>query len=315
MTAKNRAGKTKLKTQIIRVEEAGIRLDVFLAEKLPETSRSAAQKLIDKSLVTLNGRPAKSNHRTALGESIEVMLPEPEPIQIQPEEIPLDIVYEDSDFIVINKPRGMVVHPAGGHHHGTLVHALLNHCTDLSGIGGELRPGIVHRIDKDTTGLIIAAKNDFAHRSLAAQIKAHTAGRVYWALVEGKIEKNGTVSAPIGRHPTERKRMAVVSGGREAITHYRVMEQLGNYTLVECRLETGRTHQIRVHMAYLAHPVVGDPVYGHKKQHFSLEGQLLHGRELHLVHPRTQKEMSFSAPLPEDFLAVLKKLGSEIIHD
>jgi 23S rRNA pseudouridine1911/1915/1917 synthase len=284
------------------------RLDVYLAAQLSELSRSRLQKLAEEGRIQVNGRAAKGKQKVQAGDVIEVFLPDPEPLELVPENIPLDIVYEDGDFLVINKPRGMVVHPAAGNATGTLVQALLYHCDDLSGIGGTARPGIVHRIDKDTTGLLVVAKNDFAHQSLSAQIRDKTAGRCYKALVEGIVGEAGRVDAPIARDPKDRKRMAVVQGGREAVTFYRPQELLDRATLLDLKLSTGRTHKIRVHMASIGHPVIGDPVYGYKKQRFALQGQLLHAWQLHLVHPRSGRKMVFEAPLPEDFQRVLEIL-------
>jgi 23S rRNA pseudouridine1911/1915/1917 synthase len=292
-------------------DEAGLRLDVFLARRIPSISRSHIQNIIKDDLVRVEGRPVKSNHRLKAGENISVIIPPPREIAIEPEDIDIEIVYEDKDIAVISKPQGMVVHPAAGNYSGTLVNALLFKCSELSGINGEIRPGIVHRIDKDTSGLLVVAKNDMAHRGLAAQIKEKTASRVYRAIVHGNIKtEEGTINAPIGRHPTERKRMAVVTGGRDAVTHFRVLERFGGYTYIEARLETGRTHQIRVHMTYIGHPLAGDPVYGVKKEKFQLAGQALHAIQLALKHPRTGEPMEFNAPLPkyfEDLLAQLRK--------
>ncbi|MDD3242692.1 MAG: RluA family pseudouridine synthase [Eubacteriales bacterium] len=288
---------------------AGARLDSWLAAQCGQVTRSRVKTLCAQGNLTVNGREAKVSYLLREGDEVALTLPEPKLVRAQPEEIPLNVVYEDADIIVINKPRGLVVHPAAGNETGTLVNALLARCTDLSGINGEIKPGIVHRIDKDTTGLLVVAKNDAAHLSLAGQIKEKTAGRVYLALVQGNLTQDeGRVDQPIGRDPKERKRMAIVEGGRNAATRYRVLERFGEYTLVECRLETGRTHQIRVHMKYLGHPVVGDPVYGYKKQKFNLEGQLLHAAALELVHPVTGEHMCFHAPLSADFQAVLTAL-------
>lgn len=296
----------------IEAEEAGEqRLDAFLAEKLPQTSRSTAQKLIEEGYVLKNGIALRKNHKVQQGEVFEISLPEVKETELEAEDIPLDIVYEDSDVIVINKPKGMVVHPAAGHEAGTLVNALLHHCGDsLSGIGGEKRPGIVHRIDKDTSGLIIAAKNDKAHHSLAAQLKDHSLSRVYDAIVVGNIKTDGgTVDAPIGRHPTDRKRMAVTAkNSRNAVTHYEVVTRYEGLTHVRCRLETGRTHQIRVHMASIGHPVYGDTVYGRKKPEKDVEGQCLHARELKFVHPSAGELVELSSPMPEYFTRILRKL-------
>ncbi len=287
------------------------RIDAVLAAK-SGMSRSAVQKLIDEGLVTLSGKPLKKNYRVTGTEIFEVTIPEPEETDTAAEDIPLDVVFEDEDVIVVNKPKGMVVHPAAGHSGGTLVNALLYHCGDsLSGIGGEKRPGIVHRIDKDTSGLIIAAKNDEAHRALAAQLKDHSLSRVYEALVIGNIKTDGgTIDAPIGRHPTERKKMAVTTkNSRCAVTHYEVLARYNGITHVRCRLETGRTHQIRVHMASIGHPILGDTVYGKKKPEPGLEGQCLHAKELKFIHPRTGLPVSLSCGLPDYFVKLLHKMN------
>ena len=292
----------------------GERLDLVLGQQLPGLSRSAAQKLMDNGLVTCGGRAVKKNTRVSAGDLISVSLTEPEPAEARPENIPLDVVWEDGDIIVVNKPRGMVVHPAPGHTDGTLVNALLYHCgAELSGIGGVIRPGIVHRIDKDTSGLLVAAKNDAAHASLSAQLADRSLSRVYRAVVCGRLrDDEGTVDAPIGRHPTDRKRMTVTEkNGRPAVTRYRVLARYSGYTYVECRLETGRTHQIRVHMAHIGHPLLGDTVYGRKKPEKGLDGQCLHAAELKLIHPSTGQPMSFSAPLPDWFSDALARLGPE----
>ena len=291
-------------------EDAGKRLDAFLAGQIEELTRSAAARLCEEGRVRLGEKPLAKNYRLTGGETVTVELPEPELIDAVPQDIPLDIVYEDEDVIVINKPKGLVVHPAPGHPDGTLVNALLYHCGEsLSGIGGALRPGIVHRIDRDTSGLIIAAKNDFAHQRLSAQLQDHTLSRVYRCIVVGSLpQEEGTVDAPIGRHPTDRKKMAVISGGRSAVTHYRVLEHLRGHSYVECRLETGRTHQIRVHMAHLGHPILGDTVYGAKRPVPGLQGQCLHAVGLKFIHPRTEQPVELSCPLPEEFLRQLEKL-------
>lgn len=295
--------------QCFTVTDDGTRLDVFLAAAA-DCSRAQAQKWIEAEHATVNGTAAKANRRLKAGDEISLVLPEAAELAVEPEDIPLDVVYEDSDIIVINKPQGMVVHPAPGNESGTLVNALLYHVQDLSGIGGVKRPGIVHRIDKLTSGLIVVAKNDMAHASLAAQIKAHSAARCYLAIVTGNIKEDAlTVDAPIGRHPTDRKRMAVVPNGRSAVTHVRVLLRFGAYTLIEAQLETGRTHQIRVHMAYRKHPVAGDTVYGPKKPQLGLCGQALHAYRLCLCHPRTGEEMKFYAPPPDYFTAALQKAG------
>ncbi len=285
------------------------RLDVCLSE-LTELSRSRAQSLIEEGLVQLNGNACRRSDSVRLGDSIRYTVPEAKTVELVPEDIPLDIVYEDEDICVVNKPRGMVVHPAAGNESGTLVNALLFHFGDLSSIGGEIRPGIVHRIDKMTSGLLVVAKNDTAHERLARQFADHSAHRSYIALVAGNIkEDSGTVDAPIGRHPTERKRMAVVENGRRAVTHYRVLYRFSNVTVLALELETGRTHQIRVHMAYIHHPVVGDQVYSSGKNTLGMEGQALHGWRLQLKHPLTGEAMSFVAPLPDDMQLAIKRLG------
>ena len=260
--------------------------------------------------VAVNGRAVSKSYKLAGGEDIAVTLPEPEPVEAVPQDIPLDVVYEDADVIVVNKPSGMVVHPAPGHPDGTLVNALLYHCAGtLSGIGGALRPGIVHRIDRDTSGLIIAAKNDAAHQYLSAQLADHTLARTYECIVVGKLrEDRGTVDAPIARHPADRKRMAVVADGREAVTHWEVIARYPGYTHVRCRLETGRTHQIRVHMAYIGHPILGDTVYGAKKEVPGLTGQCLHAVGLRFLHPRTHEVVELSCPLPDEFTRMLQKI-------
>ena len=291
-------------------EEAGLRLDAFLAAELEELSRAQVQKLLADGNVLLGGRALRKNHRTAAGECYEVTLPPPQELGVLPENIPLDIAYEDADVIVINKPKGLVVHPAAGHWSGTLVNALLYHCRDLSGIGGVLRPGIVHRIDKDTSGLLIVAKNDFAHRMLAAQLKDHSLSRCYEAIACGGFREDcGTVNAPIGRHPADRKKMAVTDkNSREAVTHWEVLARYRGYTHLRLRLETGRTHQIRVHMAWLNHPLLGDTVYGHAKPELGQSSQCLHARALTFLHPRTGEPVTVTCPLPDYFQALLRKL-------
>ncbi len=291
-------------------ESKNQRLDAFLASSLDGLTRSQAARLIESGEVAVNGKTAGKSYKLAGGEDIAVTLPEPEPVEAVPQDIPLDVVYEDADVIVVNKPSGMVVHPAPGHPDGTLVNALLYHCAGtLSGIGGALRPGIVHRIDRDTSGLIIAAKNDAAHQYLSAQLADHTLARTYECIVVGKLrEDRGTVNAPIARHPTDRKRMAVVAGGREAVTHWEVIARYPGYTHVRCRLETGRTHQIRVHMAYIGHPILGDTVYGAKKEVPGLTGQCLHAVGLRFLHPRTHEVVELSCPLPDEFTRMLQKI-------
>ena len=292
-------------------EDVGTRIDVFLAENMEGLSRSGVQKLIDEGMITLNGGKTKANYKLREKDVIDVTVPEVKEVEILPEDIPLDILYEDSDVIVVNKPQGMVVHPAPGHTSGTLVNALMFHCgDDLSGINGEKRPGIVHRIDKDTSGVLMIAKNDMAHQSLAAQLAEHSITRKYNAVVyNGFNEDEGTVDQPIGRNPQDRKKMAVTQKhSRHAVTHYRVIERMEKFTLIEAQLETGRTHQIRVHMTHIGHPLLGDPVYGPKKQPITLEGQALHARVLGFIHPRTGEYMEFEAPLPPHFVALLERL-------
>lgn len=295
----------------VEAGEAGSRLDRFISGRLPEYTRSRIQKLTEDGFVLADGKPAKASHKVRAGETVSLTVPELREPDILPEPIPLDIVYEDVDMLVVNKPQGMVVHPAAGNYTGTLVNALLAYCGDsLSGINGERRPGILHRIDKDTSGLLLVAKNDMAHQGLAAQIKAHSLTRAYLALVHGGFRTDsGTVDLPIGRHPADRKKMAVTyRNAREAVTHYRVLERFGRYTLLECVLETGRTHQIRVHMAKLGHPIAGDPVYGVKKEPFSTNGQLLHAYKVGFIHPRTGAYLEFTSPLPDYYEKILKNL-------
>ena len=301
-----------MKELLIKPNDAGQRLDAWLAEALPDLTRSAAARLCGEGRVTAGGRALAKNYRLTGAEELSVTLPDPEPLDAAPEDIPLDVVYEDGDVIVVNKPKGLVVHPAPGHPDGTLVNALLHHCGDsLSGIGGALRPGIVHRIDRDTSGLLIAAKNDFAHQRLSAQLQDHTLSRVYRCIVVGNLREDaGTVDAPIGRCPADRKKMAVVAGGRPAVTHWTVLERLPGHTYVECRLETGRTHQIRVHMASIGHPILGDTVYGSKKPVPGLQGQCLHAVGLRFLHPRTGEAVELWCELPEEFQAQLRRLES-----
>ena len=281
---------------------------------LPQLSRSAAQRLLEEGRVLLRGAPVRKNYRCAAGDCFLLSLPEAEEVPLLPQDIPLDVVYEDGDVIVVNKPRGLVVHPAPGHPDGTLVNALLFHCGDsLSGIGGEKRPGIVHRIDKDTSGLLIAAKNDFAHQALSGQLADRSLSRIYEAVVRGNLREDaGTVSKPIGSHPTDRKRMAVLPGGRPAMTHWEVLARYRGYTHIRCRLETGRTHQIRVHMASLGHPLLGDETYGAPAPDKGLSGQCLHARELKFIHPRTAEPVRLETELPGYFLEVLSRLGQKI---
>ncbi len=296
----------------VRADRAGERADQLLARLLPDFSRSAAAKLLEGGQVLMGDTPVKKNYRSAEGDLLTVLLPDPDPIEAVPQDIPLDVVYEDGDVIVVNKPVGLVVHPAAGHPDGTLVNALLYHCgKSLSGINGALRPGIVHRIDRDTSGLIIAAKNDAAHRSLAAQLQDHSLFREYEAVAVGGFREDaGTVDAPIGRHPTDRKKMAVNRvNGKEAVTHWTVLERFSGYTHLSCRLETGRTHQIRVHLASIGHPLLGDAVYGGKPWP-GLKGQCLHARRLTFTHPATGERLCLECPLPDWFQQVLTKLGS-----
>ena len=290
-------------------EHAGVRLDAFLSADGALT-RSQAARLIAEGRVRVNGKPAAKSARLSGGETVTVDVPQLRETALPPQDIPLDVVYEDDDVIVVNKPTGLVVHPAPGHPDGTLVNALLHHCGDsLSGIGGEKRPGIVHRIDRDTSGLIIAAKNDYAHQFLSAQLADHTLARTYECIVVGNLrEDSGTVDAPIARDSRDRKRMAVVPGGRRAVTHWEVIARYPGYTHVRCRLETGRTHQIRVHMAYLGHPILGDTVYGAKKAVPGLTGQCLHAVGLQFIHPRTKDLVSLTCSLPEEFTAMLRKI-------
>ena len=292
-------------------EDQQMRLDKYLAEQFPEQTRSYLQKLIKDGEVLVNGKSVKTGYQLSKGDEVSVNIPEPKELDVAPQKMDLDIVYEDEDVILINKPKGMVVHPAPGHTTDTLVNGLLYHCKDnLSGINGVARPEIVHRIDRDTTGILIVCKNDMSHNSIAAQLKEHSINRRYRALVHGNLKENqGTVEGPIGRHPIDRKKMAInEKNGKPAVTHYTVLERFGNYTLIECVLETGRTHQIRVHMSSIGHPLVGDEVYGPAKCPFKLQGQCLHAMVLGFVHPRTGEYMEFSADLPEYFEELLKKL-------
>ena len=299
--------------------DASKRIDVFVGEKL-SLSRSAAARLIDEGKVTVNGKTVAKNYKLSVSDSVSVELPEVQPSEVSPENIPLDVIYEDDDIIVVSKPQGMVVHPAAGNTTGTLVNALLYHCGDsLSGIGGVARPGIVHRIDKDTGGLLVVAKNDDAHAFLSEQLKTHSVSRIYTAIALGNFkEDKGTVDAPIGRHPVDRKKMAIIRSAdkksRNAVTHWSVVERFGRFTLIRCELETGRTHQIRVHMASIGHPLLGDPIYGGGGTEFEarnkslVKGQCLFAAELRLVHPRTRENMVFRAPLPDNFVSVIEKL-------
>ncbi len=295
-------------TKINFTSDGENRLDKQIAEN-SELTRSAAVKLLEKGLVTVNGKSAGKKDVPPLGAEIEISMPEARPVDILPENLPLEIVYEDDDVLVVNKPKGMVVHPAAGHYSGTLVNALMYHCGDrLSGINGEIRPGIVHRIDKDTSGLLMIAKNDTAHLSLSEQIKAHSFTREYQTVATGCIKEDGTVNAPIGRHKTDRKKMCVtLENSREAVTHFSVIKNYAGYTHLNVRLETGRTHQIRVHLSYIGHPVAGDEVYGNGKPKW-LNGQCLHAKKIGFVHPRTREYMEFDSELPEYFVRFLKSI-------
>ena len=294
-------------------DTAGERLDAFVARSVENLTRSAAQRLLEEGCILLNGRPGKKNDKLSPGDRVDVSVPEPKEVDIAPKEMPLDIVYEDDDVLVLNKPKGLVVHPAAGHQDDTLVNGLLYAMGDqLSGINGELRPGIVHRIDKDTSGLLAVAKNDLAHTMLASQLKDHTMARTYEAIVCGSFrEDSGTVDAPIGRHPTDRKKMCVTQrNSKNAVTHWEVVARYRGYTHIRCKLETGRTHQIRVHMAHIGHPILGDTVYGHKKPELGQDSQCLHAGALCFLHPRHGQPVMVFAPLPDYFTQVLSKLQS-----
>lgn len=300
-------------TEYLVVEnDGGERIDRYLADNFEDKSRSYLQKLIKDGQVKVNGKPVKANYRLVFDDRVEIFMPEVKEPDIEPENIPLDILYEDKDVLLINKPKQMVVHPAPGHYSGTLVNAIMYHCGDeLSGINGVMRPGIVHRIDMDTTGSLVICKNDNAHQSLSEQLKIHSINRIYEAIVHGNLkEDEGTVNAPIGRHPTDRKKMSIHSkNGREAITHYKVIERFGNYTHIQCKLETGRTHQIRVHMSSIGHPLVGDSVYGPAKCPFPhLQGQTLHAKTLGFTHPSTNEYLEVNAPLPDYFVSLINRL-------
>ena len=298
-----------MEKQILTAENPeNLRIDRYIADNT-SVSRTYAAELCEKGMVMVNGKPADKKYRPQNGEIITMSIPEPENIDLVPENIPLDVVYEDNDVIVVNKPQGMVVHPAAGNTHGTLVNALMYHCGDnLSAINGVIRPGIVHRIDKDTAGLLICAKNNDAHMKLSQQLKERKASRRYIALVNGRVKEDGTVNMPIARHPKDRKKMAVVQGGREAVTHYRILETFRDYTLLECILETGRTHQIRVHMAKIGHSLVGDRTYGLAKEKIKTNGQLLFAKTIGFVHPSTGEYMEFSAELPDYFVEILDRI-------
>ena len=300
-----------IQTVTVEKEFSGNRVDKFLSEQFPDLSRSYIQKLIKDGHVTANGKIVKANYKLNALDTLALDKPELQEPDIVPENIPIDILYEDEDILIVNKPKGMVVHPSAGHYSGTLVNALMYHCKDqLSGINGIMRPGIVHRIDMDTTGSLLVCKNDFVHQDLAEQLKEHSIQRIYHAIVHGVIkEDEGTIDAPIGRHPIERKKMSVnYKNGKHAVTHYKVIERFKNYTYIKCQLETGRTHQIRVHMAHIRHPLLGDAVYGPAKCPFKLQGQTLHAKTLGIVHPRTYEYIEVDAPLPDYFISLLNKL-------
>lgn len=300
-----------METLLLRAEKDGERIDRYLCAHLEDLSRSYIQKLLKEESICVNGKPVKANYKICAGDTISAEIPDPEIPDIRPENIPLDILYEDDDILVVNKPKGMVVHPAPGHYEHTLVNAVLYHCSDsLSSINGVMRPGIVHRIDMDTTGSLLICKNDQAHRILAQQLKEHSITRKYHAVVYGNIkEDKGTVDAPLGRHPVDRKKMSTHAvHARRAVTHYRVLERFGAYTYIECELETGRTHQIRVHMSSIGHPILGDTVYGPSKCSFNLQGQTLHAKTLGINHPSTGNYMEFDAPLPQYFEKLLTAL-------
>ena len=294
---------------IVTKENIGKRLDAYVSSLKDNISRSNAQKLIKNNKIFVNGKNVKESYKVKENDEIRIIIEEPKKSSLKPENIPLDIIYEDNDIIVINKPKGMVVHPGNGNHEGTLVNAVLAYAKDLSGIGGELRPGIVHRIDKDTSGLIIVAKNDKAHKNLSEEIKNHEVTKIYTCLVRGNIsEDDATIDMPIGRDKNDRKKMAVTEDGKKAITHFRVLKRYGNYTLLRVKIDTGRTHQIRVHMAKIGHPIIGDEVYSNGKNEFNVHGQMLHSTYLKFKHPVTGKELELEAPLPQYFQDVLEQL-------
>ena len=300
---------------VVEEEQSGERIDKFLSETLPELSRSYIQKLIKDNQVTANEKAVKANYKLNAGDVLYLEEPELKEPDILPENIPLKILYEDEDFLVVNKPKGMVVHPSAGHYSGTLVNALMYHCKDeLSGINGVMRPGIVHRIDMDTTGSLLVCKNDFAHNDIAQQLKEHSITRIYHAIVHGVLkEDEGTIHAPIGRHPIERKKMSINDkNGKDAVTHYKVIQRFDNFTYIQCQLETGRTHQIRVHMSSIRHPLLGDEIYGPAKCPYKLQGQTLHAKTIGIIHPRTKEYIEVDAPLPEYFTKLLKKLENNI---
>lgn len=298
---------------IVDEKNEGLRIDKYLAQIFEDKSRSFIQGLIEKENVKVNNKIPKSNYKLKKSDEIEIIIPEPEILSVEPEDIPIDIIYEDEDVIVVNKSQGMVVHPAPGNYNGTLVNALLYHCKDLSSINGVVRPGIVHRIDKDTSGVLVIAKNDEAHKKLSEQLKDHSMKREYFALIEGRLKNDsGTIDKPLGRCKKDRLKIGIVEDGKRAVTHYEVLERYNGYTLIKCVLETGRTHQIRVHMASIGFPLVGDPLYGFKRQKFKLEGQVLHAKTLGFIHPRSGEYMEFTSELPQYFSQLINKLRNEM---
>lgn len=298
---------------VVDEKNEGLRIDKYLADIFEDKSRSFIQGLIEKENVKVNNKIPKSNYKLKKSDEIEIIIPEPEILKVEAENIPIDIVYEDEDVIVVNKPQGMVVHPAPGNYNGTLVNALLYHCKDLSSINGVIRPGIVHRIDKDTSGILVVAKNDESHNKLSLQLKDHSMKREYYALIEGRLKNDsGTIDKPLGRCKKDRLKIGIVEDGKRAVTHYEVIERYNGYTLIKCILETGRTHQIRVHMASIGFPLVGDPLYGFKRQKFKLEGQVLHAKTLGFIHPTSGEYMEFTSELPKYFSDLLNKLRNEM---
>lgn len=298
---------------IVEEKDKGTRIDKYLSDAIEGKSRSFIQGLIEKDSIKVNGKIPKSNYKLKALDEIEVILPEPEVLNVEAENIPIDIIYEDEDVVVVNKAQGMVVHPAPGNYTGTLVNALLYHCKNLSSINGVIRPGIVHRIDKDTSGVLVVAKNDEAHTILSEQLKDHSMKREYYALIEGRLKNDsGTIDKPLARSKKDRLKIGIVEGGKRAVTHYKVIERFNGYTLIKCVLETGRTHQIRVHMASIGFPLVGDPLYGFKRQKFKVRGQVLHAKTLGFIHPRTKEYMEFTTDLPEYFSNILNKLRNEM---
>ncbi|NME83468.1 RluA family pseudouridine synthase [Clostridium sp. SM-530-WT-3G] len=298
---------------IVEEKDKGTRIDKYLSDAIEGKSRSFIQGLIEKDSIKVNGKIPKSNYKLKALDEIEVILPEPEVLNVEAENIPIDIIYEDDDVVVVNKAQGMVVHPAPGNYNGTLVNALLYHCKNLSSINGVIRPGIVHRIDKDTSGVLVIAKNDEAHTFLSEQLKDHSMKREYYALIEGRLKNDsGTIDKPLGRNKKDRLKMGIVEDGKRAVTHYEVIERFNGFTLIKCVLETGRTHQIRVHMASIGFPLVGDPLYGFKRQKIKVEGQVLHAKTLGFIHPRTKEYMEFTTDLPEYFTKILDKLRNEM---